>query len=114
MNFCNDFSSGNKNYKIAFNLNVMQEIQQEYGSVAKWCDLINDPNNNFDFKALIFGFKAMLNEGIDIENEEKNTKKMFLTTKQVGRLISEAGFEKALKELTKIMLESTKSNEKNE
>ena len=56
MNFCNDFSCGNKNYKIAFNLNVMQEIQQEYGSVAKWCDLINDPNNNFDFKALIFWF----------------------------------------------------------
>ena len=39
----NDFSSEvnykGKNYKLVFNLNVMEEIQNKYGTLDKWGEL---------------------------------------------------------------------------
>ena len=84
-------------YSIVFNLNVMQNVQQEYGSVSFWGDLTDGTYNGKldyekkngegswedltddekiankgepDAKAIIFGFTEMINEGIDIENEK--------------------------------------------
>ena len=104
-----------KEYKVVFNLNVMEQIQSEYGTLDKWGNLSDgttggEPNA----KAVIFGFAAMLNEGIDIDNEENGTDMKPLTLKQVGRMITEIGFDKATKVLNETVVESTQSNEKNE
>jgi hypothetical protein len=56
----------------------------------------------------------MLNEGIDIENDEQGTDKPFLSLKKVGRIISEIGFDNATEALNETVIESTKSDEKNE
>ena len=64
-------------------------------------------------KAVIFGLTAMINEGLDIENEENGTEIKPLTTKQVGRIITEVGLTEALKSLNKTVIDSTKSDEKN-
>lgn len=104
-----------KTYKLYFNLNVMEEIQEEYKSFDNWTDLVGgkDKTKEVDIKALIFGFQAMLNEGIDIQNEEEGTDIKLFTKKQVGRLITEVGLQTANQKLIDTVLESTKTNSKN-
>ena len=70
-----------KDYALVFNLNVMENVQAEYGTVEKWGDLTDGSSGEVDAKALIFGFTEMLNEGIDIANEENGTDDPHLTHK---------------------------------
>ncbi len=100
-------------YKLVFNLNVMEEIQEEYGTVAKWGELTDGASGEPNAKAVIFGLAAMLNEGIDIDNEEKGEETKPLTLKQVGRMITEIGLETSTQKLNDVIIESTQSEEKN-
>ena len=99
-------------YELVFNLNVMEEIQDVYGSVEVWGNLV-EAEDEPKAKDIKFGFKAMLNEGIDIYNDEHEEKREFLTEKQVGRIISEIGLLEAARTLNKTVIDSTKSDEKN-
>ena len=101
-----------KTYKLYFNLNVMQQIQEEYGTIEEWGNLSDGTNGEVNAKAVIFGITAMINEGIDIENEEKGTDIKPFTLKQVGRMITEIGLAEATKTLNDTVIESTK-DEKN-
>ena len=104
-----------KEYLLVFNLNVMEAIQEEYGSLDKWGSLTDGTKNGEpDAKAVIFGFTEMINEGIDIANEEDGTDTKPLTRKQVGRIITEVGLGEATKVMNDTVIESTKSDEKNE
>ena len=105
------------NYELAFNLNAMEEIQEEYGSVEAWGDLIEsteEPNA----KAIKFGLGAMLNEGIDIYNEEHENDENFkprkpFNLKQVGRVITEIGLGEIAKSIKDTVVDSSKTDEKN-
>ena len=103
-----------KKYKLVFNLNVMQEIQEEYETLEKWGELTDGTSGEVNVKALIFGLTAMMNEAIEIENDEKGTNEPLLTKKQVGRIITKAGVNESAEKLNKAIVESTKSDEKNE
>lgn len=100
-------------YGLIFNLNVMECIQEEYGSVEKWGELTDGANGEVNAKALIFGLTEMINESIDIENDYAETRRSFLTKKQVGRLVTKMGLEKATEQLNTAIVEGTKSEEKN-
>ena len=102
-----------KTYRLVFNLNVMEKIQEEYGTIEKWGKMTDGKNGESNVKAVIFGFTEMINEGIDIQNEENGTNDKFLSTKQVGRMITEIGLMNATKELNDTVVKSTKSTEKN-
>ena len=102
-----------KTYKLMFNLNVMEEIQKGYGSLQAWGNLTDGSEGEVDVAAVIFGFTAMLNEGIEIDNEENGTDLKLLTKKQVGRIITEVGLKNATEKLNATVTESTKT-EKNE
>ena len=102
-----------KEYTLVFNLNVMESIQEKYGSLDKWGELTDGKNGEPNAKAVIFGFTEMLNEGIDIENEENGTDIKPLTLKQVGRLITDVGLSQATATLNETVIASTKSEEKN-
>lgn len=102
-----------KEYKIVFNLNVMEAIQDEYGSLDKWGSLTDGSNGEPNAKAVIFGFTQMLNEGIDIENDENGTDIKPFTLKQVGRIITDVGLAEATKTLNQTVIDSTQSEEKN-
>lgn len=97
-----------KTYKLYFNLNVMQQIQEEYGTIEEWGKLSDGVSGEVNAKAVIFGLACMLNEGIDIENEENETDNKPLTLKQVGRIITEVGLKNATKTLNDTVIESTK------
>lgn len=102
-----------KEYSIVFNLNVMEAIQEEYGTIEKWGELTDGSSGEPNAKAVIFGFTQMINEGIDIANEEREEKEKPLTLKQVGRLITDFGLEKAAEQLNQTVVDSTQSAEKN-
>lgn len=102
-----------REYPIVFNLNVMEAIQEEYGTIEKWGKLTDGEEGEPNAKAVIFGFHEMMNEGIDIQNEKTGNDIKPLTLKQVGRIITEYGLLNATKMMNNTVVESTKSNEKN-
>lgn len=107
------FEYKGKEYRLAFNLNVMEEIQDEYETLDKWGSLTDGSSGEVNAKAVIFGFTAMLNEGIEMDNEDNGTDIKPFTHKQVGRLLTEIGLENMTQQLNDVVVESTKSVEKN-
>lgn len=99
-----------KEYKLAFNLNVMQRIQEEYKSIDAWSKLTDGESGEVDIKALIFGLTEMFNEAIDIDNDENGTDEPFLTTKKVGRIVTEVGLGNATKALNETVIDATKDD----
>ena len=104
-----------KEYKLVFNLNVMEVIQDKYGTLENWGKLTDGTENDGEpnAKAVIFGITAMLNEGIDIDNEENGTEEKMLTSKQVGRIITEIGLKSSAQLMNGVVIDSTQSAEKN-
>lgn len=109
----NEIEYKDKKYLVVFNINVMEAIQKEYGTIKKWGELTEGKKSEADIGAIIFGFNEMLNEGIEIQNEENGTDIKPFTRKQIGRLLTEIGIENATKKLNETVIESTKSEEKN-
>lgn len=102
-----------KKYKLVFNLNVMEEIQNQYGTIDKWAELTSGKEQEVNVKALKFGFTQMLNEASEIEAEEKNEEFTPINEKQVGRMLTEIGLDKMQETLQSTVVASTKTDEKN-
>lgn len=102
-----------KMLKIVFNLNVMEAIQEEYGSLEAWGKLTDGSEGEVNAKAVIYGITQMINEGIDIENEENGTNIKPYTLKQVGRIITECGLQNITKDMNDTVIASTESEQKN-
>lgn len=106
---------GDKKYPIAFTLNVMEEIQNKFGSMEKWGKALQPEAGEPKVKDLKWTFAQFVNEGIDIENEENGGDRPFVTEKQVGRIISSIGTEQVIGSIFKTTLQSTDTGEeKNE
>lgn len=100
-------------YPMSFNLNVMEEIQEQYGSMEAWGDIVGRKDKSEPkVKDLKNGLMIMINEGIDIENETKTEKAPFLSPKQVGRILTELGFSEIYNKIKEITVASAKSGEK--
>ena len=99
-------------YPVAFDINVLEELQDKYGSVDEVKNIL-EPSDGKEVKLkdLKFVFLIMINEGIDIENEEKNTDRKFITDKKVGRLLTEAGIKNMSNQLKDVIITSNNSNE---
>lgn len=80
-------------YPMAFTINVMESVEDEYGGIENWAKLMDKTEPSY--KALKFMVLEIINEGIDIENEnlKDDNKKELLTSKQVGRLITRIGMD---------------------
>ena len=92
-------------------MNVIEKLQDKYGSYEKWGEMTDGKEQEVNIGALKFGITEMINEGIDMENETLETKREFLTAKQVGRIITEIGMEKMTDRVQQTVIESTKNNE---
>lgn len=102
-----------KDYALVFDLNVMEQIQDEYGTLDKWGQLTDGKDGEVNAKAVIFGFMCMINEGLEIENEENGTSIPLFTRKQVGRLITEVGLMNATSTLNETVVNSAGDESKN-
>lgn len=99
-----------RSYPIVFNLNVMEEIQDKYGSMDKWGEVVQG-NGEPNIKSLKAGLMAMVNEAIDICNEENGENTQFITEKQIGRIISEVGIDEITAVIKEITVKSADTGE---
>lgn len=102
-----------KTYKLAFDLNVMEAIQDEYGSIEAWGKLVEPDEGEPNIKALVFGATQMINEGIDIDNDENGTDEKPLTHRKVARILTEVGLESVTDKVQKSVIDSTEDDSKN-
>lgn len=104
-----------KKYNIVFDINVIEALQNKYGSFNKWSELIQPTEEGIEcnIEALKFGFCEALNEGIDIANEDTEEKIQPLTLKQVGRIITDLGLRNVNEKIQDAVIEGAKSEEKN-
>lgn len=104
-----------RTYPLVFNLNVMEEIQEQYGSLDAWGEKTQG-NKEPNIKDLKAGVMAMINEGIEIENENNGTNEPLVDAKKVGRIMSEVGLTEITMQIQKLTVASVKTegDEKNE
>ena len=95
-------------YPLVFNLNVIEKIQDKYGSYEKWGEMTDGKEREINIGALKFGILEMINEGIDIENENKDEKQAFVNSKIVGRIITDLGLKEMAEKANEIVINSTK------
>ena len=102
-----------KKYKLAFDLNVMESIQDEYGSIEAWGKLVEPEEGEPNIKALVFGATLMINEGIEISNDEDGTDEKPLTHRKVARILTEVGLESVTSKVQQTVVDSTADDSKN-
>lgn len=100
----------NKTYPLVFNLNVMEEIQEKYGSLDNWGELTKGDGEP-KIKDLKAGVMFMINEAIDIENENNGTNEPMLTARQVGRVMGEVGLDVITNKIQEITIASARSED---
>lgn len=98
-------------FPLAFTLNVMEALQDEYGTLSEWSELIRNQKEP-NIKALKFFITEAINEGIDIENEKSSEKRVPITSSKAGRIITEIGLKKVANTITKMITESMPHDEK--
>ena len=98
-------------FPLAFTLNVMESIQNEYGTLSEWSELIRNKKEP-NIKALKFFITEAINEGIEIENEKSSEKRASITSSKAGRIITEIGLKKVANTITKMITESMPHDEK--
>ena len=99
---------------IVFNLNVMEEIQEKYGTLQNWLDLLRPTGENSEVqvKDIKNGLLIMINEAIDIQNEESvDEQREFITYKKLGRLLSNENVVKSMLQMEKVINNSTEVKE---
>lgn len=100
-------------YKLAFDLNVMEAIQDEFGSIEAWGKLVEPDEGEPNIKALVFGATQMINEGIEIDNDENGTDEKPLTHRKVARILTEVGLESVTDKVQQTVIDSTADDSKN-
>lgn len=102
-----------RTYGLAFDLNVMEAIQDEYGSIEAWGRLVEPEDGEPSIKALVFGATQMINEGIEISNDEDGTDEKPLTHREVARILTAVGLESVTDKVQKSVVDSTADDSKN-
>lgn len=103
----NTIKYNDKEYNLAFNLNVVANLQDKYGSFNTWFDKLAEGNITF----IIDIITEMVNEAIDIKNEEEGAKEKKITNRQAGRIATQFLNGKKLTELTDFMIDNIVDDE---
>ena len=100
-------------FPLVFTLNVMESIQEKYGTIEAWSNLIQRDGEP-DIKALKFFITEAINEGLEIEAEKTGEKPKAITAKKAGRILTEIGLSGAASKIMSTVAESIQSEtEKN-
>ena len=81
-------------FPLAFTLNIMEALQDEYGTLSEWSELIRNQKEP-NIKALKFFITEAINEGLEIEAERTGEKPKAITSKKAGRILTEIGLSGA-------------------
>ena len=101
-------------FPMAFTINVMEKIQDEYGTTQAWSNLVQREGEP-DIKALKFFVTEAINEGLDIESEKTGEKREPITPKKAGKILTEVGLANTANKIMNTITESIQTEpEKNE
>lgn len=112
-----------KDYKLVFDFNVMQDLQEQYGTFNKWIEeAYGKDSGEPSIKALAFAIASMVNNAIEIENEDLTPEKAEkpITLRQANRMLTavaaDDGLEGIIKSIDGLMTKSLEGgkNSKNE
>lgn len=109
-------SADGRIYPVCCTLNVLEKVQKKYGYITTFQRLVSGIRENkeaeteddkyvyvpIDIPAALDGLFWMINEGIDIENEEKEQQPFIEDRKEVARIIKACGL--SLTEVTEILV----------
>ena len=121
-------------YKIVFDINVLEGLQEEYGTFQRWLEYMSgDAKERLtgekttikgedgkpveielgepDIKAVKLAYFLCINEGIEIENEETGGDRKPVTMNFVGRMLTQIDLGEAVKKLNKLAIESNQGGE---
>ena len=91
-------------FPLIFTLNVMESIQEKYGTIEAWSNLIQRDGEP-DIKAI--------NEGLEIEAEKTGEKRKAIAAKKAGRILTEIGLSGAANKIMATISDSVDETEKN-
>ena len=98
-------------FPLVFTLNVMESIQEKYGTIEAWSNLIQRDGEP-DIKALKFFITEAINEGIEIGNEKSGEKRKPITSKKAGRILTEIGLSGTAGKIMQAISDSIEVDEK--
>jgi hypothetical protein len=115
-------SAGGKEYPLAFNLNVIESVQDRYGSMSKFADALSPSTDEHGKQAepkmqdVKFIYTVCINEGIEMENDpecqyyvKREEPRKLLTEKQVGRILG--GVLEASEVIKNLVTDSNRSKD---
>ena len=97
-------------YPLVFTLNVMEAIQEKYGTIEAWSNLIQRDGEP-DIKALKFFITEAINEGLEIEAERNGEKPKVITAKKAGRILTEIGLSGTASKIMATISDSVEMDE---
>lgn len=111
LNKINYLETETERYPLVFTLNVMEAIQEKYGSIEAWSNLIQRDGEP-DIKALKFFITEAINEGLEIEAEKTGKKMTPITAKKAGRILTKIGLSGTAGKIMQAISESVEVDEK--
>lgn len=72
-------------YKLLFNLNVVEEVLEQYKNIGAFTKALMGGNSA---KAVKIALKALIDEAVDTHNEANADKMKKLSAAQIGRMLS--------------------------
>jgi len=97
-------------YPLVFTLNVMESIQEKYGTIEAWSNLIQRDGEP-DIKALKFFITEAINEGLEMEAEKTGEKRETISTKKAGRILTEIGLSGTASKIMATISDSVEMDE---
>ena len=97
-------------YPLVFTLNVMEAIQEKYGTIEAWSNLIQRDGEP-DIKALKFFITEAINEGLEMEAEKTGEKRETISTKKAGRILTENGLSGTASKIMATISDSVEMDE---
>ena len=97
-------------FPLVFTLNVMESIQEKYGTIEAWSNLIQRDGEP-DIKALKFFITEAINEGLEIEAEKNSEQRKAITSKKAGRILTEIGLSGAASKIMATISDSVEMDE---
>ena len=110
LNKINYLETETERYPLVFTLNVMEAIQEKYGTIEAWSNLIQRDGEP-DIKALKFFITEAINEGLEIEAERNGEKPKVITAKKAGRILTEIGLSGAASKIMNTIAESIQTED---
>lgn len=95
---------GERKIPALFDLNVVAELQEKYGSLTDWNNACFPQGKEPRLKPLICAYTLAINEGYEITNQPTR-----LSEKEVGRILTELTLSKAAAKMQQMVVDSTKS-----